>query len=149
MSAYPALPVFILALVALFLKTTLTSVLQVTTRLRSRMFTIPEDAALMRVKVKQEEAAFVQRCASVWRNDVENLPLFLALALSYVLLGATPESAGTLFAAYVALRYAHTFAYLRGLQPWRALLYLGGMAVCWVLAAKILLLAIRLATPAA
>jgi glutathione S-transferase len=149
MNAYPALPVFALALVALFLKTTLTSLLQVSARLRSRMFTIPEDAALMRVKVNQQEAAFVQRCANVWRNDVENLPLFLALALSYVLLGGPADAAAPLFATYVALRYAHTLAYLRGLQPWRALLYLGGMAVCWVLAARIALLAIRFATPVA
>lgn len=148
MHAYPALPAFALALVALFLKTTLTSVLQVSTRLRSRMFTLPEDAALMRVKARREEAVFVQRCANVWRNDVENLPLFLVLALSYVLLGGTADSAAPLFAGYVALRYMHTLAYLRGLQPWRALLYLGGMAVCWVLAARVALLAVRLVAPA-
>lgn len=142
MHAYPALPVFALALAALFLKTTLTSVLQVASRFRSRMFTLPEDAALMRVKTKQEESPFVQRCANVWRNDVENLPLFLSLALSYVLLGAPMEPARNLFAAYVLLRYTHTFVYLRGLQPWRALLYIAGMVVCWVLAARIVLLAL-------
>jgi uncharacterized MAPEG superfamily protein len=140
MHDYPALPAFAFALLALFLKTTLTSVLQVVSRVRAGTFLIPEDAALMRKKPVAAEAAFVQRCANVWRNDVENLPLFLILALTYVLLGASLESARVLFAAYVLLRYLHTAVYLRGLQPWRALLYLSGMAVCWVIAVRIVLL---------
>lgn len=140
MPDYPALPAFALALVALFLKTTLISAMQVTGRFRTRSFTNPEDAALLGLRPRQEEAPFVQRCASVWRNDVENLPLFLALALSYVLLGAPAEEARKLFALYVGLRYAHTAVYLYGLQPWRALLYLAGMAVCWTIALRIVLL---------
>lgn len=140
MNDYPALPVFALALVALLLKTTLTSALQVAARWRTRTFVQPEDAALLGLRPRQEEAPIVQRCASVWRNDVENLPLFLVLALSYVLLGATAEAALTLFGLYVALRYAHTVVYLYGLQPWRALIYLAGMAVCWIIAIRIGLL---------
>lgn len=142
MLAYPAMPAFAMALVALFAKTTATSVLQVVSRLRTRTFLLPEDAALMRTRPVAAEATFVQRCTNVWRNDMENLPLFLALALTYVLLGASLESAQWLFAAFVALRYVHTVVYLRGLQPWRALLYMAGMAVCWVIAARVLMLAL-------
>ena len=140
MHDYPALPAFAYALLALFLKTTLTSIVQVVSRVMAGTFLIPEDAALMRKRPVAAEAAFVQRCANVWRNDVENLPLFLVLALTYVLLGATLESARGLFSVYVLLRYLHTAVYLRGLQPWRALLYLSGMAVCWVIAVRIMLL---------
>lgn len=140
MHDFPALSAFAMALLALFLKTTLTSVIQVLSRLRAGAFLLPEDAALMRRKPVAAEASFVQRCANVWRNDVENLPLFLMLALSYTLLGASLESARLLFGMYVALRYVHTLVYLRGLQPWRALLYLAGMAVCWVIAVRIMLL---------
>lgn len=136
----PALPAFAMALVALFAKTTLTSVIQVVSRLRARTFLLPEDAALMRTRPVAAEAAFVQRCANVWRNDVENLPLFVALALTYVLLGAPAESAQWLFAAYVVLRYVHTIVYLRGLQPWRALAYIAGLVVCWMIAADVLML---------
>jgi uncharacterized MAPEG superfamily protein len=139
-SAYPALPAFAMALTALFLKTTLTSMLQVVARFRSRRFMLPEDAALVGVRPQAAESVFVQRCAGVWRNDVENLPLFLALALTYVLLGGEAEPARVLFAVYVALRYAHTAIYLRGLQPWRAICYLAGMAVSWLLAVRIVLL---------
>lgn len=48
--------------------------------------------------------------------------------------------------AYVLLRYLHTAVYLRGLQPWRALLYLGGLGVCWIIAAWIFRLALANAT---
>lgn len=144
MHTYPALPAFAIALAALFFKTTLTSVVQVISRVMAGTFLIPEDAALMRKRPVAAEAAFVQRCANVWRNDVENLPLFLVLALTYVLLGASLESARVLFTAYVVLRYAHTAVYLRGLQPWRAMLYLSGMVVCWVIAAKIVVQALAL-----
>jgi uncharacterized MAPEG superfamily protein len=142
MFAYPALPAFAFALVALFLKTTLTSMLQVAGRFRTRTFLLPEDAAMVRTRPRDAEAPFVQRCANVWRNDVENLPLFIALALTYVLLGASLESAQWLFAAFVVIRYAHTVVYLRGLQPWRVLVYYAGLAVCWVIAIRIVLLAL-------
>jgi glutathione S-transferase len=138
---YPALPAFTLALVGLFTKTTLTSVLQVVSRVRAGVYPIPEDARLMRRRAADAEADFVRRCANVWRNDTENLPLFFALALSYVLLGAPAESAARLFGAYVLLRYVHTAVFLLGLQPWRALLYLSGIAVCWLIAWKSLMLA--------
>ncbi|MDC8771170.1 MAPEG family protein [Roseateles albus] len=141
LATLPALPALVAALVALFAKTTLTSVLQVLARLRAGVFPIPEDARLLRKKQADAEAPFVRRCANVWRNDTENLPLFFALAVVYVLLGASAEAARLLFGSYVLLRYAHSAVFLLGLQPWRALLYLSGMAVCWVIAWKSLLLA--------
>lgn len=137
MSTYPAWTAFVCALIALFAKTTATSILQVVSRLRARTFLLPEDAALLRVPTSGEEAPIVRRCAAVWRNDVENLPLFLALALCWVLAGAPAGDAAPLFAAYVGLRYLHTGAFLAGLQPWRALLYLGSLAVLWTIAARL------------
>lgn len=137
MTNYPALHIFALALLALLSKTTLTSMLQVISRFRSKRFLLPEDAALAGTTPVASESLLVQRCAYVWRNDVENLPLFLLLALTYVLLGAAPVPASWLFGGYVLIRYVHTLAYLRGIQPWRAVLYLSGMALCWLLAAAI------------
>lgn len=141
-TSLPALPVFALALVALFAKTTLTSALQVVSRLRAGVFPIAEDARLMRKPPADAEADFVRRCANVWRNDTENLPLFIALALTYTLLGAPAAAAQALFGTYVLLRYLHTLVFLRGLQPWRAITYLVGLGVCWAIAVRSLLLAI-------
>lgn len=137
MSTYPAWPAFVCALILLFAKTTATSILQVASRVRARSFLLPEDAAMLGVRPVPEEAVLVRRCAAVWRNDVENLPLFLALAFSWMLSGAGANEAWLLFGAYVALRILHTGAYLAGLQPWRALLYLAGLGVCWTIAARL------------
>jgi uncharacterized MAPEG superfamily protein len=145
-STFPALPAFAVSVTALFAKTTATSVLQVLSRVRSGVFPIPEDARLMRKPPAQAESAFVQRCANVWRNDTENLPLFIALGLTYTLLGAPAASAQVLFGAYVVLRYLHTLVFLRGLQPWRALLFLAGLAVCWVIAVRSVLLVVERAS---
>jgi len=141
-TAFPALPALALSLVALFAKTTLTSVLQVTSRVRAGVFPIPEDARMMRRQPADVESKFVQRCANVWRNDTENLPLFLALAFAYTLLGGPAGAAQMLFGAYVALRYAHTGVFLLGMQPWRAVLYLSGLAVCWGIAVRVVGMAI-------
>ena len=140
MDTFPAWPAFVAALIALFAKTSATSVLQVLSRLRARTFLLPEDARMLGVKPVSEEAEIVRRFAGVWRNDVENLPMFLALALTYVLAGAPAAGTSLLFGAYVVLRYLHTGAYLAGLQPGRALCYLGSLAVCWTIALKALLL---------
>lgn len=139
-----ALPAYTFALAALFAKTTLTSALQVISRLRSGVFPIPEDARLMGKRPAEAEAGFVRRCANVWRNDTENLPLFMALGLTWVLLGASAEAGAMYFGAYVGLRYAHTCVFLLGLQPWRALLYLAGLGVCWAIAVQCVALALAL-----
>lgn len=138
MQHYPALQPFALALFALFLKTSVTSIAQVICRFRSGRYLMPEDAALVGRQAVASEAPLVQRFAYVWRNDVENLPLFLLLGFTYVLLGAARDSAGWLFGGYVLIRYLHTLIYLRGLQPWRTVLYLSGLAICWSIAVAIL-----------
>lgn len=138
MSDYPALQPFALALLALFFKTSVTSITQVLCRFRSGRYLMPEDAALVGKQSVASEAPFVQRFAYVWRNDVENLPLFLLLAFTYVLLGASRDTASWLFGSYVLIRYLHTLIYLRGLQPWRTVLYLSGLAICWIIAGAIL-----------
>ncbi|MBU3969648.1 MAG: MAPEG family protein [Alphaproteobacteria bacterium] len=131
MATYPALSTFVLALAALLLKATLLSAVQVVARLRARTFLIPEDARLMRVAVVEREAPFVARCAAVWRNDLENIPFFLAAALAFTLSGGAANTAAWLFGAYVAVRIMHTGIYLRGLQPWRALAFLTGLVLTW------------------
>jgi uncharacterized MAPEG superfamily protein len=141
MQTFPALPIFVITLIALFAKTSLTTAIQVISRMRIGAFPNPEDSKLMRRPSVTAEAPFVQRCANVWRNDLENLPLFLFLALAYVLLGADAATAKTLFAAYVAMRYLHTVCYLAALQPWRGLAYTASLIICWVLAWKAWLLA--------
>ena len=131
MNAYPALPAFVLTLTALTAKSTGLSLLQVVARLKARTFPLPEDARLMKMAPSSQEAPFVARCANVWRNDLENVPIFLAAALGFTLLGGSAQAAAWLFGLFVAARTIHTVVYLRGLQPWRAVSYLAGLALTW------------------
>jgi uncharacterized MAPEG superfamily protein len=134
----------VLTLTALTAKATGLSLLQVVARLKARTFPIPEDARLMKIAPSGQEAPFVARCANVWRNDVENVPLFLTAALGFTLLGGGARQAAWLFGLFVAVRFIHTIVYLRGLQPWRAVAYLTGMALTW----SVIVCSLRLLLPA-
>ena len=133
MTNYPALPVFVLALTALFFKATVLSAVQVVSRLKARTFLLPEDARLMGLATTPQEHPFVVRCGNVWRNDLENIPFFLAAALAFTLLGGAASTATWIFSGFVVVRYLHTAIYLRGLQPWRAMAFLTGLVITWSL----------------
>jgi uncharacterized MAPEG superfamily protein len=143
MTAYPALPILVLALTALLFKSTLLSAIQVVSRARARTFLVAEDARLMRTTVTDREAPFVVRCGNVWRNDLENIPFFLMAALTFALLGGAASAAAWWFGGFVAVRYLHTAIYLAGLQPARTIAYLTGLALTWGLVISSLTLAVR------
>ena len=81
----------------------------------------------------------VKRAAAAWRNDLENIPIFLFLGLIYVTLGCWPEGAYIYFSIFVVARILHTIAYLRGLQPARTIFYALGLCVCVALSVQILI----------
>lgn len=85
----------------------------------------------MGTSMAQAEAPLAQRCASVWRNDLENIPLFLFAALIFTVLGGSENLAAWLFGTYIVARYLHTVSYLLGRQPWRALCYLASVGTTW------------------
>lgn len=143
MTAYPALPILVLALTALLFKSTLLSAIQVVSRARARTFLVAEDARLIRTTVTDREAPFVVRCGNVWRNDLENIPFFLMAALTFALLGGAASAAAWWFGGFVAVRYLHTAIYLGGLQPARTIAYLTGLALTWGLIISSLTLAAR------
>ena len=92
----------------------------------------------MRAKSINSESSRIQRIGAVWRNDLENIPYFLILALAYVFLGCWPDGAAFYFGLFVLFRFAHTAAYLQGLQPLRFICYSGAVIVSCILAAHTL-----------
>jgi prostaglandin-E synthase 1 len=80
-----------------------------------------EDAdASVRLTEADSEPADVARANRAHRNDVENVPGFLSLALIAVLAGVQPLALRTCITIFTAARFAHTFFYLRSMQPWRS-----------------------------
>lgn len=138
---------WLLSLVVLFFKMAAISLVQASGRMRNDAFAWPEDARVFGrgSAPATREPEIVERATRCWRNDLENIPIFLFLGLGYVLSGGVPWWAAVYFGLFTAARIAHTFFYLRGRQPHRNIAYMIGLLVCVALAVHliVLLLAIQ------
>ena len=86
-----------------------------------------------------EANELVERSRRIQRNDLENIPAFLAMGLLFVATGPPLLLARTLFVAFVAARLAHTLAYAtRQRHEVRALFYAIGSVAVIVMALYVL-----------
>ncbi len=95
----------------------------------------PEDAQKFAPEgtvAKPEEAPEVARALRIQRNDLENIPLFFAIGLIYVLSGASVTGVILLCGLFTVARVIHTFVYAKGIQPARAICF-GIGALCTLL----------------
>ena len=99
---------------------------------RSRVsgYVNPEDARFggPGTEAASDERPEVARALRIQRNDLENIPLFFAIGLVYVLSGASSFGAAVYCWAFTLSRLAHTVVYARGMQPARAILWFVGVA---------------------
>jgi uncharacterized MAPEG superfamily protein len=139
----PGWQAYVVVSVVLFFKMLATSVLKVAVRIRSRTFTVPEDAASFaapapRTPEVPSDVALLGRLSLVWTNDLESIPIFLVLALTYVAAGCWTTGALIYFPLFAFARIAHTVAYLRCMQPARTIAYLAGVLACLAIALHLL-----------
>jgi uncharacterized MAPEG superfamily protein len=126
--------------VILFFKMLANSVVQGRARTGAKAFVTPEDARFFGASAPAaDELPLVKRAAACWRNDLENIPIFLFLALIYVTLGCWPQGAFIYFTIFVIARILHTVTYLRGMQPARTIVYTLGLLVCVIMSIHILI----------
>lgn len=92
-------------------------------RLSAGIFVNPEDAKTFGAKEAPEEAPIVQRAARAWRNDLENIPIFLILAWIYVAAGLSSVAFAVYCLVFMAARIAHTFCYIKAIQPMRTIVF--------------------------
>jgi uncharacterized MAPEG superfamily protein len=57
------------------------------------------------------------------RNALENVPLFIITAFVLALMGVSSTVAAALFYPYAGLRIAHSFCYVKGIQPFRTITF--------------------------
>lgn len=130
--------IYALTTVALFLKLLTNSIIQGYYRLKTKSFTMAEDAAFFAKSEPTKEdnriAILVQK---IFRNDLENIPIFLFLLIGYILLNSWAEGTAVYASLFVFSRIAHTIAYLKQAQPWRHLAYDLGIAVMFALSGHI------------
>ena len=109
-------------------------------RIRNKGFVNPEDAKAFGAASSSElEHPAVAHALRIQRNDGENIPLFFAVGLVYVLSGATPFGAAVYCWTFTIARLLHTVVYTMHLQPWRALTYFVGYLAILGMAVQILL----------
>lgn len=130
---------YALSVVVLFIKMFLTSLYQGYHRISKLAFKNPEDARFVGREPRPEELPQVLVGQRVWLNDLENIPVFFALGIVYVLVGAPPDMAMWLFCTFTLARIAHSLAYISGIQPWRTLAYAVGLLCMFGMALQILL----------
>src|SRR5437762_12470995 len=93
-------------------------------RLRNKDFANDEDAkAFGAPSANAMEHPAVAHALRIQRNDLENIPLFFAIGLIYVLSGASAFGAAVYCWTFTVARLLHTVAYTWRLQPWRAICY--------------------------
>jgi glutathione S-transferase len=128
----PAFRTYALCSAILALKMLFSAVYTGSRRQKNQGYVNPEDARVFgkeAAAANRDEAPAVAHALRIQRNDIENIPAFFAIALIYVLLGATPRGAAAYCWTFTIARILHTALYTYNLQPWRAVSYVVG-ALC-------------------
>jgi uncharacterized MAPEG superfamily protein len=124
------LQIYALTAIILTLKMSAISVVQGLARTRAKVFINPEDARTFGTQTAAEEAPTVNRAARAWRNDLENIPIFLILGWIYVSAGLSTTPFVIYCVVFVIARILHTICYLNGVQPLRTISFvLGSVAM--------------------
>ncbi len=119
-----------------------TVLIQAYGRFKSNSFSNPEDSAIVGKIFGKKDAAssdddLARRAQNILRNDGENIPIFLFLAMTYVQLDCWKTGVLIYFPLFVASRVIHAVAYIRAIQPLRNIVYLVGILVMFVLCSHI------------
>ena len=148
MMSVEVLKLWAICTVLLSVKMWANAAIQVHARFRNKIFVNPEDArvysALMKTEFRAEpnEHPLAQRAALCWRNDLENIPLFMILSLGFALLGGPAGWAKLYFSVFVVARVLHTYFYVSAKQPWRTVAYEIGALASMGIAIHVLYLAL-------
>ncbi|HEY9843464.1 MAG: MAPEG family protein [Candidatus Sericytochromatia bacterium] len=139
-----ALKILALCAVLLFFKMAVLGIFQSATRSRLKAYTVPEDALLLgKTEPVTAEHPDLLRANNAYRNDLENIPVFLSLALIFLHLHAGDGAAMVYFPLFTLARIGHSIFYVRGLQPWRSISYGVGLLCTVVMSGQIVFAALR------
>ncbi|MBV8056903.1 MAG: MAPEG family protein [Deltaproteobacteria bacterium] len=127
------LRMYALTAIVLALKMAVISIVQGRARVSAGVFTNPEDAKSFGGQQASMEAPMVERANKAWRNDLENIPIFLILAWIYVAAGLSIGAFVIYCIVFMAARIIHTFCYLNAIQPFRTIAYAVGALTMLVL----------------
>jgi uncharacterized MAPEG superfamily protein len=95
-------------------------------RMGAGIFTNPEDAKAFGAQLAPAEVPGVERASKAWRNDLENIPIFLIVAWIYVYAGLAAGAFVIYCIVFMVARIVHTICYLNAVQPLRTIAFTVG-----------------------
>jgi glutathione S-transferase len=107
-------------------------------RVSTGVFVLPEDAKLFSGTEAPQEAPIVDRASKAWRNDLENIPIFLILAGIYVMAGLSSGAFAFYCIVFMVTRILHTYTFIKGVQPWRTVVFTIGALAMFAMMIQIL-----------
>ena len=114
----------------LFFKMHANSVIQAYYRTTRRVYARPEDGQLPGLKggeEAKEDLPEVRRTAAMWGNDLDNVPLFILVALALTLLRGPAQWGALYFGVFCLARLLHAVFYFKLVQPHRFFAYQTGL----------------------
>jgi uncharacterized MAPEG superfamily protein len=120
------LRMYAITAIVLTLKMAAISIEQGRGRVGSGVFTNPEDVKSFGGQLASAEAPAVERATKAWRNDLENIPIFLIIAWIYVYAGLSAGAFVIYCVVFMIARIAHTICYLNAIQPARTIAFTVG-----------------------
>jgi len=120
------LQIYALTAIILAFKMSAISIVQGRARTQAKKFLNPEDARTLGGESVTEEVEMVLRGGRAWRNDLENIPIFLILGWIYVAAGLSTTLFIVYCAVFVIARIFHTICYLNAVQPLRTISFVVG-----------------------
>lgn len=130
-----------LVVAALWLKMASTAIIQGTARMRANSFARPEDAlAYGKGSGETNDAPLAVLGQNVYRNDVENIPMFSILLALATYLGGSATLIAAHGCIFLFARVLHTVFYLRPTQPARTAVFGLGMSASLSLAGFVIYL---------
>jgi uncharacterized membrane protein YecN with MAPEG domain len=118
------LQTYALTAIVLELKMAALAVVQGRGRMSTGQFPLPEDAKMFHGGAEAPaEAPVVDRASKAWRNDLENIPIFLILAGIYVAADLSSKAFAFYCVVFMVARILHTYTFLKAIQPWRTVTF--------------------------
>ena len=132
------LQTYALTAIVLELKMAAIALVQGQGRVSAGAFVIPEDAKLFHGTEVASEPPIVERASRAWRNDLENIPIFLILGWIYVAAGLSHKAFAFYCLVFTLMRIVHTYTYIKAMQPWRTVSYTIGLLAMFAMTIHIL-----------
>jgi glutathione S-transferase len=133
------LQTYALTAIVLELKMAAIAVVQGQGRMSAGQFVLPEDAKMFHGgEAATAGAPIVHRASHAWRNDLENIPIFLILAGIYVMAGLSAKAFAFYCFVFMVMRILHTYTFIKAMQPWRTIAYTIGTLAMFAMMIHIL-----------